>query len=122
MGPAHQLSGLGGHQVLAQFPYFLFPEQGGVTCLIHLPLPSLVMSCINSPLPNTAHCQAAQGSGLLLSLTHPFSVADCAIPCFEAGGAPVSCVCRSMGIRDSSHPVLGTPADTSLLQGPQAPG
>lgn len=29
MGAAHQLSGLGGHRVLAQFLYFLFPEQGG---------------------------------------------------------------------------------------------
>lgn len=74
MGPVHQLSGLGGGVggagILALFPYFLFPEQGrGVTCPIHLPrlpgiLPSvasLVMSFINSYLPEAAPLSGCSG-------------------------------------------------------------
>ena len=74
MGPAHQLSGLGGRPgILALFPCFLFPEHwgrglGGVTCLIHLPLAlpsgilcplaSLVMSSLTLSSPRQPHYQA----------------------------------------------------------------
>lgn len=72
MGPAHQLSGLGG--ALGSWPSFPVSCSqsiggGGVTCLIHLPLASpsgilcplasLVMSSLTLPSPRQPDCQAA---------------------------------------------------------------
>lgn len=71
MGPAHQLSGLGGPWDPGPLSLFPVPRAlgaggWGVTCLIHLPLASpsgilcplasLVMSSLTLPSPRQPHC------------------------------------------------------------------
>lgn len=105
MGPAHQLNGLGG----APGSWLHFPvscsRSMGVTCPIHLPLPSgdspsgsLVTSCVNSPLPRQL-LSGRPGAGVLQSRTQP-SGHIVPFSGTRVGGS------GSPGTRDSDRPLL----------------